>query len=80
MTLDTYLKQHRITHREFAELIGCEQPTVTRFIAGRIPSPELMRIISEKTADEVTPNDFFGIEPAKAKRASRKADVQAMVA
>jgi transcriptional regulator with XRE-family HTH domain len=61
MTLEAYLKQHGITHKQFAELLGCEQPTVTRFVAGRIPSPDLMRLISEKTAGAVTPNDFFGI-------------------
>jgi len=76
MTLDAYLKQHRITHRDFEEMIGCEQPTVSRFVAGRIPSPELMRLISEKTRGEVTPNDFFGIEAARPKRATRKLSEQ----
>jgi transcriptional regulator with XRE-family HTH domain len=61
MTLDTYLKRHGITQREFAERIGCEQPTITRFIAGRIPSPDLMRKIADETSGEVTPNDFFGV-------------------
>lgn len=61
MTLEAYLKKHGITHKQFAETIGCEQPTVSRFINGRIPSPELMRVISERTNGAVTPNDFFGI-------------------
>jgi predicted XRE-type DNA-binding protein len=66
MTLDAYLKQRGITHRQFAEILGCEQPTVSRFVAGRIPSPDLMRLINEKTCGEVTPNDFFGVTPPNA--------------
>lgn len=63
MRLDQYLKQHGITQREFAEAIGCEQPTVARFVNGdRIPSVDLMRAIAEHTGGTVMPNDFFGIE------------------
>jgi len=70
MTLDTYLKQHGITQLEFADRIGCEQPTVNRFISGRIPSPGLMAKIAEATDGAVTPNDFFGITPADAQAAA----------
>jgi len=52
-----------VTQPDFAERIGCEQPSVSRFVAGtRIPSPDLMRRIAEATNGEVTANDFFGIE------------------
>lgn len=61
MTLEAYLAEHGMTHREFAERIKCEQPTVTRFVAGRIPSPELMTRIVTETGGAVTPNDFFGV-------------------
>lgn len=65
MTLEAYLRAKGITHRQFADLVGCAQPTVTRFIQGqRIPSPDLMRAIADKTNGEVTPNDFLGIEAA----------------
>lgn len=64
MTLADYLTKHGLTHGQFAELIGCEQPTVTRFVGGkRIPSPELMRKIFSETGGDVTANDFFGIDP-----------------
>jgi len=65
MKLDAYLEQACLTQEKFAEMIGCEQPTVTRFIKGRIPSPELMRRIVEKTDGQVTPNDFFDISPSE---------------
>ena len=62
MTLEAYLQGRNLTHDEFAKLIGCEQPTVTRFVNGkRIPSPDLMRRIAEATDGQVTANDFFGI-------------------
>jgi transcriptional regulator with XRE-family HTH domain len=62
MTLADYLTQHSITHQRFAELLGCQQPTVTRFVKGqRVPSPELMRLIAEKTNGAVTANDFYEI-------------------
>ena len=64
MTLADYLRKHELTHEVFADRIGCEQPTVTRFVGGkRIPSPDLMKRIVDATAGEVTANDFFGIDP-----------------
>uniref|UniRef100_UPI0035CBD0E0 helix-turn-helix domain-containing protein n=1 Tax=uncultured Sphingomonas sp. TaxID=158754 RepID=UPI0035CBD0E0 len=66
MKLDVYLKKHGITQRAFADLLGCEQPTVARFASGqRVPSPDLMRLIAEHTAGQVTPNDFFDIAPSE---------------
>ncbi len=61
MTLESYLKQHGLTQFEFAARVGCEQPTISRFINGRVPSPEMMTKILEATDGAVTPNDFFGI-------------------
>jgi putative transcriptional regulator len=62
MKLDTYLEQAGLTHGQFAEMIGCEQPTITRFTKGRVPSPDLMRKIVEATDGAVTPNDFFDLD------------------
>lgn len=62
MKLATYLDQEKITHKAFADRIGCEQPTVTRFVGEkRVPTPELMSKIVEATGGQVTPNDFYGI-------------------
>jgi len=63
MKLAAYLRSRNLKHQEFAALIGCEQPTVTRFVRGRrIPSAALMRRIVEVTEGEVTANDFFEAE------------------
>lgn len=75
MTLADYLTQHDLTHEGFARMIGCEQPTVSRFVAGaRIPSPVLMRKIVEVTNGAVTANDFFGIEAAPAEGAEAQGE------
>ena len=66
MKLDSYLAAHAITQQRFAELIGCEQPTVARFLKGRIPSPDLMVRITKATAGAVTPNDFFDVDQVAA--------------
>lgn len=62
MTLADYLVEHKLTHQEFAARIGCEQPTVTRFVKKRrIPSPDLMRQIAGVTNGAVTANDFYEV-------------------
>lgn len=63
MRLDRYIDTHGFTRQQFADAIGCEQPTVSRFITGaRMPNPDLMRKIADVTNGEVTPNDFFEIK------------------
>lgn len=60
MRLDEYLKARGLTHRNFADLVGCEQPTISRFVARtRIPSAALMQRIMAVTNGEVTADDFF---------------------
>ena len=44
----------------FAESIGVEEATVTRYINGtRVPRREIMTKITAVTAGDVTANDFF---------------------
>lgn len=61
MKLDEYLNKTGMTHSDFAKLIGCEQPTVTRYVKGRIPSRDVILRISQVTNGAVTPNDFYDL-------------------
>ncbi|AGH48742.1 2-oxoglutarate dehydrogenase E1 component [Sphingomonas sp. MM-1] len=64
MKLVDYLEAHSLTHEQFAGILGCSQPTVTRFVHGiRRPSRFLMRRIAEATGGVVTPNDFLDESP-----------------
>ena len=62
MKLNHYLTDHGLTKSEFAQLIGVQEETVRRYIAGdRRPTRKVMEKIALATACKVTANDFFGI-------------------
>lgn len=67
MTLSDYLKANELTLTEFARRIGTSHArTVERYAKGQqVPNREMMTRIVEVTGGAVTPNDFFGIEPAQ---------------
>ena len=54
MTLNEYLKQRNLTHEEFAELIGCDRTTVTKWLDGsRMPSARWAQMIEVRTEGKV---------------------------
>lgn len=59
MKLTAYLEQENLTQKDFAALVGCEQPTIGRYCAGRVPEPGVMKRIILVTCGKVTPNDWF---------------------
>lgn len=62
MTLKQYIKKHGITIKEMADRIGLAPYSVERYIAGRLPVPEVVVSIYKATKGEVQPNDFYGIK------------------
>lgn len=65
MQLTEYLRAHGLTHKEFAERIGAQQPTVTRYANGkRFPLRKHLIRIREATGGAVTADDFLSIETA----------------
>lgn len=70
MKLEEYLKNHSLTHKKFAEIIGVSQSHVTLIIGGKKnPSLALMRRIIEFTNGEVTVGDLFNPEaPSRLKK------------
>jgi transcriptional regulator with XRE-family HTH domain len=60
MTLDEYLKEHRIRVADFARRIDRTVTTVSRLRNGHnSPDWETMRKIHTVTGGAVTPNDFL---------------------
>ena len=52
--------QDSSTQKDFADLVGVNVSTISRWLSGlREPSPEMARLIFEKTDGKVTPNDLF---------------------
>ncbi|ODP39280.1 hypothetical protein [Sphingomonas turrisvirgatae] len=67
MTLADYLKLDGQSATALAAKCGVEVSTITRAAKGdTMPSRKLMSDVFEHTGGQVTPNDFFGIEPAQA--------------
>ncbi|WP_109317243.1 helix-turn-helix domain-containing protein [Pseudovibrio ascidiaceicola] len=58
--LREYLTDKNLKSAEFAALIGCSAPTVSRILSGkRHPSPSLARKIEVETGGVVTIGDLF---------------------
>lgn len=63
MRLSEYLKTHKLTTYDFAELVQVSQAAVQRYATGqRIPDEEIMPRIYAVTNGTVTANDFYGLE------------------
>jgi len=61
-TLDEWMNDEGMTGREFAELVGADQATVSRWRRGlTTPGPEDMLRIYEVTGGEVDPNSFYDL-------------------
>lgn len=62
MTLNEYMRRKRLTHEEFAELVGCTRAAVTRWLSGsRSPSPQWVTVILRKTKGLVKVQDLRSV-------------------
>lgn len=59
MKLSDFMASRGLKDEGMAELIGCGRPYIVKLRAGKIPSPEMIAIIREKTGGAVQPNDWF---------------------
>ena len=60
MTLERWMKIKGYTDGQFAELIGMDRSTVNLYRHGlRMPRPAVMEKITDATAGQVKPNDFY---------------------
>lgn len=60
MTLEKWMKIKGYTDGQFAELIGMDRSTVNLYRHGlRMPRPAVMEKITDATAGQVKPNDFY---------------------
>lgn len=63
MTLIEYLKQRNLTHEEFAELLGCDRTTVTKWLDGsRTPSARWAQLIEVRTEGKVKAKSLRTLE------------------
>jgi len=61
-TLDQWMNDEGVNGREFSELVGADQATVSRWRRGlTTPGPEDMLRIYEATGGEVDPNSFYDL-------------------
>ena len=64
MQLETFRKSKNLSHKKLAEFLGIKgtSPGSTVFSwcnKERIPRPEFMKLISEKTKGKVKPSSFY---------------------
>ena len=60
MKLERWMKIKGYTDGQFAELIGMDRSTVNLYRHGlRMPRPAVMEKITDATAGQVKPNDFY---------------------
>ncbi|NRA88323.1 MAG: helix-turn-helix transcriptional regulator [Rhizobiales bacterium] len=65
MKLKTWLTQADISRADFADEIGVNKRTITRYLDGdRKPGADIFSKIFDVTKGNVTPNDFYDL-PAK---------------
>lgn len=64
MQLGEWLQSRNMSHDAFADLIGTDRSSVTKYVAGqRTPRPEVLVRIIDATGGEVTANDFLPSPP-----------------
>jgi transcriptional regulator with XRE-family HTH domain len=74
MELITYLKKHKMTHKEFSKKVGVSDVQITRIVNKTTnPSAHLIREIEKATKGEVTFNDLFNPElPSRLNKKRKK--------
>jgi predicted transcriptional regulator len=61
MKLLAYLNQRKESPNAFAIRIGVPAHTIYRYLAGRVPRPDIMTTIYAATKGDVEPNDFYAL-------------------
>ncbi|MEG9524267.1 MAG: helix-turn-helix transcriptional regulator [Hyphomicrobiales bacterium] len=80
MRLTDYLRQHELTHTEFAAKIGATQAAVTRYVNGRRkPSLNKLLVIERVTEGAVQARDFADV-PAPAEPANEASSAEGAAA
>lgn len=65
MQLKEWREANKLSRDDAAELIGVSRVTLWRWESGRsMPVEREMRAVLNATDGVVTPNDFFGVQPA----------------
>ncbi|WP_370931070.1 helix-turn-helix domain-containing protein [Bartonella sp. DGB1] len=60
--LNKFLKDNRLSQKDFACLIGVSQASVSYYLTReRLPKPAVIKKIFEVTEGQVTPNDFYNL-------------------
>jgi transcriptional regulator with XRE-family HTH domain len=64
MTLKEWIAKKKMTQKEVGKFLNIDNTNpatnVSRYVnGGRIPHQKIMKIIKEKTKNQVTPNDFY---------------------
>ena len=64
MTLKEWLDKNKMNYAGCAKMFGMTSKNpacnIMRYVKGdRIPHPDMMKIIKDKTNNEVQPNDFY---------------------
>lgn len=60
MRISDYMASKVLDDAGMARLIGCDRSYVHKLRNGKIPSPEMIATIRERTNGAVQPNDWFG--------------------
>lgn len=67
MKLLAYLTKKKESPNAFATRIGVPPHTVYRYLAGRVPRPDIMSTVYKATNGNVQPNDFYELPSLRAK-------------
>lgn len=68
MKLEAYLQLKKETPNAFAVRIGVPAHTIYRYIAGRVPRPDIVAAVYKATGGKVQPNDLYELPPLRAKK------------
>lgn len=60
MRFSEYMNERGLNDGQMAEQIGCDRSYVLKLRGGKIPSPDMIATIRDKTGGAVQPNDWFG--------------------
>ena len=61
MKLKEWMDNEELSQAKMADMVGCDQATISRILAGNGCADEWKRRIYEITGGLVTPNDLFGL-------------------
>jgi predicted transcriptional regulator len=71
MKLQTYLTSKKESPNAFAGRIGVPPHTVYRYLAGRVPRPDIMAAVYKASSGKVEPNDFYELPSLRSKKKAK---------